>query len=450
MRSERKTLLFFRFTLSTLLALFIPEVEGIEQNYVNPQKGSSSTYSLADIIDIAKENNPALMLAKAQIERQDGILSAARSNFYPDLELSGDTTLGRLSRDSFEESQSDRSIRLALVVDQKLYTGGRNEATYKKAKALKKAAQKRTLVATNHLLFRIKESYYRYLTTNLNIKIGQDHLFELEKELKQETSRINAGLSPRLYGIRLAQSIAKAKGQIRDLKLASETSKELVFELAGLPLQGREAELKDALPGTYSGSGIEQLLTMAKENRPEYARFRELIGAASNETRTQRSKSRPDVSLFASYGFDQRYSDTDSSDYKPDWNVGISAKWKLFDSGETRGLVKAAKAEEKIRRLQFREFEQGLKKEITIAWQRQQEAIDQKKYSKGIAKQATSALSQVKQRRQIGKASQLEVLEAQTNLMEAKLLELDASHKLAIAKVLIEKAVAANILDYRN
>ena len=444
MKLNTKLSLIFRFTITILAFVFPSKVEAVELN-VQPEV---KVYTLADVLDLAKKNSPELMLSAAQEERQEGKLKAARSNFYPNIVLDGETTVGRYREGNFEESDAERNIRLALLVDQKIYTGGRNKATYKKAKALQEAARLRNKVVTNHLFFKIKESFYRYLTTSRKIEITEEHFLELEKELKKEKARFLAGSSPKVYSLRLEQALATTRSQLRSLDLEKGSQRQLVFKLAGIPAEANISELEDALPQVKVENQLSDLVLAARESRPEYGRFEELITAAEHEIDAQRSKAKPDVSLFASYGLNHEYRDEGSNDYNPEWQVGISGKWVLFDSGETRGLVKAARAEKRVRELQRIEFENELTKEVSLAYQKQVEAREQHENSSGLARIAQSALVQIKARYQIGKASQLDILEAQTKLMEARLVELDSDHKAAIASALLEKAVAANLENH--
>ncbi len=444
MKLKTKLSLSFRLAISILALVLPPTAEGVELN-VKTKAATLKVYSVADILAVAKKKSPELMLSAAQEERQQGKLRAARSNFYPNIVLDGETTLGRYRGEGFEESDAERNIRLALLVDQKIYTGGRNSATYKKAKALRKAARLRNQVVANHLFFKVKESFYRYLTTSQKIEITRAHLFELEKELEKEQARFLAGSSPKVYSLRLKQELATTKSQLRSLDLEKVFQRQLVFKLAGIPAEANIAELEDVLPRLNVENQVADLVSAAKKNRPEYGRFKELISASEHEIDAQKSKGKPDVSLFASYGLDHQYRDDGLNDHNPEWQVGISGKWVIFDSGETQGLVKAARSEKRVRELQKLEFENQLIQEVSLAYQRQVEAREQLKNSSGLAAISQSAFTQITARYQIGKARQLDILEAQKKLTEARLVELDSVHKAAIASALLEKVVAANL-----
>lgn len=434
--------------MKSFFAIFIFVFHFISSCSASEVKVSDSmTFSLAELLEIAETNNPLLREARIQVERQDGRFISARSNFLPNVSLDAEVTKedeSQLSNFSGTRFGSSDNWRLSLLVDQKIYTGGRITATFDKSKALRKAAEKRLEVARNHIFYLISEKHAKYIQLQEVLESNEGLITQIKKELWHERKRKEAGQSPEVYVLRLELLEIRVEKNIIDLSREKEGVSNAILKLCGFPLSSYSASSPE-FSGTLNSSLIKvdfkKLYEQATGSRPEFKRFEHLILAADKEVEVQRSRMRPELALFASYGVEKDEFSDDFYEEQHGWKIGISGKWTLFDGGETKGLVKTANAEKKQRKSQMQMFALELEREFKNMRSSVQQANELHKTVTKVLAKARKALSQVKARYLLGKAAQSEVMEAQVALNDFMVQEIDARYRLTIASQLIQKVI---------
>lgn len=412
------------------------------QSQIDSSGRSPREVTLEVLLESVDQASPEILLAKAQVERQAGVLKAARSNFLPNLGVVGTTSFGEGSS-SEDRFRSSRSWDAKLELEQKLYLGGRNRAIYSKSKSLLRAAKHRTSTARNHLKFKVKEAFYRLLLVREQFTHKDELKSLLQIELKKESLRYKNGISPAVNKLRVELDLEKLKAE--QVRLRQEEQDLISYILQLSAHDGKEGiELIGLLPTELPNISHTVLEEAAQTNRSEHLRFRELARAAEFETKASRAFSRPELSFFANYGLENGVEGASEGD---GWRAGLRAKWKIFDGFENDGIVETAKAEEKIRQLQYSNFKLSLNRDISQTLTLLEEARALLSNTEPQLKKARENLRLLKLRYQAGQAKQIEFLEASNTLKEAAWAYTDSKFKAAIALALVEKVTQTKIIN---
>ena len=406
--------------------------------------------TLDELFNLAKEHSPILATAKAQEERQDGMLTAARSGFLPNLSVGLESSrLGdsRLDNTINNQELSRDNWQADVLLQQKIDISGKISATTKKASNLKQAAKDRFRTVDNHLRFLIKEKFIMYIASRQKEAVFRKLLNLLEKEIRIEKERFQAGLSPKMHILRAKVAYSNANSRYISTKNSSNKFKIELFELVGVvnTLDVENTNLTGQLTEEIKTFNQSDLLKWADKNRVELKRIKKLIEASKNEISAQKSRYLPDVSLYAGYSFRKDRLTEDYFDKQSSWKAGVSVKWSIFDGFETKGLVKAARAENALRKSQYQEQSLSMEQEVIIAHQKLKEAQELVENSKSSFNKSNKVLLLMKNRFSIGKSNQSEVLQAHVSNLESQLNQLDAVYRLNMSYCLIERATGVYI-----
>jgi len=401
----------------------------------------SKGITLSDLLDNLDQTSPELLLSKAQVRRQQGMLKAARSNFLPNLGIVATSSLGE---DRFSQADSSESWEARLELEQKLYIGGRYSATYSKSKSLLRAAEYRTSGAKNHLSFKIKEAFYRLLLAKEKISLKSELKELLESEFRKEGLRVQNGIKPEVNALRIRLELGKIEDELLALHKSKSFLGAYLLELAAFP-EANKPLFSGELPRSGNFISLIELQKAAATNRSEHQRFKHLIEAAEEETQAGRALYKPELSFFANYGFEEGFRRDNDASEADSWRMGLRAKWRFFDGFEADGLIEAAKAEEEIRQHQFSSFKHSLKKETSSAYYAALSAQDQLELAFPRLEQSRKNLRLIKLRYQAGEAKQIELIQACQSVRESGEAYAEARFRVAMAEALMEKATQTSI-----
>ena len=123
------------------------------------------------------------------------------------------------------------------------------------------------------------------------------------------------------------------------------------------------------------------------------------------------------------------------------WVVGLEGRWDIWNGGATRGRVRQARSQYHQARLQTAEAELGIEVEVRRALSSLQEATELAQAAGKVVAQAEEAQRLAQARYGAGTATQLDVLQSQVALTEARTNQLQANYNFAVALATLRKAM---------
>jgi outer membrane protein TolC len=211
---------------------------------------------------------------------------------------------------------------------------------------------------------------------------------------------------------RLADFLAEARGQARlaetalSFRLAADLDSRWL--LAALP----DPRPLDEGPGVWlDGSG----------GRGDLAAAREMVAAATLETRAQRAAARPRVGLVARYDL---YDEPPFGSHGQSSAVIAQASFDLFAGGRHRAAAAAAAAEAEAAASDLARFADGVELEVRQAWERARTARERHATSHAALAAARETERITEERFRQGVMKTLDVLDAATARREAETREL--------------------------
>jgi outer membrane protein TolC len=191
-------------------------------------------------------------------------------------------------------------------------------------------------------------------------------------------------------------------------------------------------------------------LVQAVDRRPEIAALRKAENLRDEDIKAAHGGYKPSVQLFAGYGSrSSQFSDDLSRDVSG-WHAGAQVNWDVFDGLLTRGKVRQARAVRDRARTEIEDTTRQVEFEVRTAYSTFVEAREVLESQRKVQEQAEEALRLANSRAEAGSGTQLDVLNAQTALTEARTTQIQALRDYLVARARLLRAIGADTPDVRK
>src|SRR5262249_30039032 len=124
---------------------------------------------------------------------------------------------------------------------------------------------------------------------------------------------------------------------------------------------------------------------------------------------------------------------------------GVQMSWDIFDGLYTKGRVDQAKALQRRAEFDLEDNSRRIELEVRTAYSNFVEGREVLESQKKVQEQAEEALRLATVRSEAGTGTQLDVLNAQTALTEARTTQIEALHDYAVARARLERAIGQEL-----
>lgn len=409
-----------------------------------PPPAVPDTLDLRTAITFALDNNFAIRQARERIKQQEGVVIEVSAQAIPNVGADA-----AYQRNATEVSQSfpasDQAWQINLTASQVLYAGGGVRSAIKSSKLTREAAVLDLQAVINEALLQVRTNFYTVLLAREQIQVQESNLALLEQQLKTTTDRFNAGTISSFEKLRSEVAVANAKVPLivarNDYRLAIESLRLSLGFTTNRPDSVRKVpEFIGSLEFSPTTYDLQAAFDSAQANRPDLARLSKLAEAGEATVSVARSARYPSVSAFG--GYTLRKGATDSfGDSADGWLVGVQSQWNIFDGRATSGRVTQARSAVEQLKLAVSEAQLGAEVEVRRAFSQWQQAVELAEASRLVVGQATEAVRLADARYGAGTATQLDVLQAQTELTTARNNQLQAYFGYNVAIASLRKAM---------
>jgi len=390
--------------------------------------------TLEQALKIALERNFEIQTAKERIEKQSGVRIEARSRRLPSLDLTGSasqTDPDKLPSFGGQSFGSEYAWAIDLQISQQIYSGGRNSALHERARILEEAARLDLQAVINDVLLRAREKFLSVLVGREQLRVQELNLKLLEEELGSEKNRFDAGTVSQFNVLRAEVALANARTPLikarEDLKLSHQELRQIL----GIEYQENEKtenslEVDGELRFTPVEMDLPASLSTAQLSRPELKRLALEVKANNALVSAAKADYLPSLSIYGGWGVEKVPFTNDFDDNQRGWVGGVRSSWNLFDSFGTTARVNQARSDRALTRLSERETKLAVDTEVRRSFALLVEAKERVQATRKVVTQAEESLRLVKARVDAGSAIQLEVLDSQVALLDARKNEIEA------------------------
>lgn len=437
----------------TLFALFLGLAFEVFAADTNAPSWLSRPLSLVDCENIALAQNADIMKAKNDFEASQGVVIQTRAVALPQVKATGqyaDKENSLIQPYPGMSDQPNQSWNAGIQLVQDIYAGGKLTAAFKGATATKKQAiaQYNTQIADTLLLVRL--AYYDVLLAEQQIIVNEASVKLLQKELDDQQRRFDAGTVPHFNVLRAEVAVANAKPALIHARSQFRIAKNVLVNLLGYNLP---REVLENIPMTLTDSfdvapwnlALPDAIQQALERRSELKALRQQVILQDLNVVNAKSGYKPTVSAFAGYNWMNNEFSTDLSDELDGWVVGGQVSWDIFDGALTIGKVKQAKALYAKSQTELEDRSRQVELNVRTAFSDFIEAKEVLDSQIKVQEQAEESLREANARFDAGTGTQLDVLDAETSLTQARTTQVQAQHDYAAARARLERAIGADL-----
>ena len=387
-------------------------------------------YSLKDLIDIAKRENPILDVLKAKEDAAKSSVVTAESFLNPEIEAGSGPSRYRTPSTNPNQKQNwgvtlsqplefpnVRSARKAVAESRVNYAGSVTEATM------------------INLSLQIKKAFYEVLQNEAILKIAEGDRDALNDIRGRVALRVDVGEAPRYELIKADTELIAAQRDADAAKLRIYESK---LYLRGLVSKSivNIFDITGSLPPSDIALNMEQLKDDINKS-PRLKQIKASADIAENRLRLEEKLINPGVTLKA--GVDQ---DPDITSYR----FGLSIPIPLWN--QRQGLIGEASANYREIQAQYTDQELTLRRDIEAAFQRYLIAQQQvKTFESNLLTQAESVLKVAEAAYRYGERGILEYLDAQRTYRLVRKDYLASRYDYIVAILEIEELLGMDILE---
>lgn len=202
--------------------------------------------TLQQALEEAEARSPAIIAARAEVEAAEARIRQAGFRTNPELSVEVENFAGTGELSGFRGTES------TVAVNQRLDLGGRRQARVGVARAELAAAQLRLAIARADLAQQVREQFARAVTARERLRLAREN-----EERARELARIagvlvDAGREPPLRGLRARSAAAQAAAELEAARAEEAASRGLLASLFGVssPPEAVVGALLDLQPRT--------------------------------------------------------------------------------------------------------------------------------------------------------------------------------------------------------
>ncbi|EXJ27239.1 TPA: efflux RND transporter outer membrane protein VpoC [Vibrio parahaemolyticus] len=308
---------------------------------------SSSAWadSLAEIYDLAKQNDPQLLSVAAQRDRAFEAITSSRSALLPQINLTAgyNLTRGDTEYDSnliSDVSNDSNALTAGVNFSQELY----NRASWITLDTAEKSARQADATyaaAQQGLILRVSQAYFEVLRAQDNLVFVRAEKAAVGRQLEQTKQRFEVGLSA-ITDVHDAQ--AQYDAVLADEVLAENdliNSYESLREITGQEHKNLNVLDTNRFSATRTNSPAETLIDEAKTKNLSLLSARISQDIARDNISLASSGHLPTLSLDGGYN----YGDTSNSardNTTDNFNIGVNLALPLYTGGNVTSQTKQA------------------------------------------------------------------------------------------------------------
>lgn len=396
--------------------------------------------NLAESIELALKNNQTI--AQSMEDREIARWRYKNARRQSGASLNYNFSGRRYGQSANGIKNTDNDFNNSLTLSIPIYQGGRLKNQRLQSKYALDSAELTLEDTKQAIKLQTTQAYYEILRCRDMMKVREEEVNALQEHLNKSMIRYREGVVAKSDILASTVSLADAKQNYVTARGEYEKSLADLNNIIGLPTE-TPLLIRDETNYTTYEPTEESCVEYALENRPDYFSAEYAIKQAEAAIKIAESARKPrvDASISKTAEGDKIF----SSDTSRSWQAGLTLQWNIFDNGVTSASVNEMRA-------QLRKY-QSVATQIadSIRLEVHNDYIDLRTAEENIATTKIAVaraeedyhLAQIRYTEGVG--TNLEVIDAQEKLTQARTNYFSAFYSYYVAKASLEKAMGVPI-----
>ncbi|MGD1900559.1 MAG: TolC family protein [Phormidesmis sp.] len=375
--------------------------------------------SLEQVIQIAEQSNRDIEQARIAVQQAQGAVEEQTASYQPTVGVSaaGDYDLPLTS-----DYDDDATLSGGVDVSYTLLDFGRREAALDISNAELRVAELELQQVQQTIKLDVATLYYDLQNAIENVRINQAAVANSEQNLRDTEIREQAGAGTRYDTLQARTQLADDRVNLLSAQNDQAIAEKSLIQILGI---GETVESLPIAPIARRSAwplGLDETLAQAYEIRSELAQQQLEQSIQQNTARLAWAELSPEVSVSAGYDFQNSLIDTldTFNSWQDGLNMSLDMEWTLYDGGVARAQASQAESSEAIALSELNNQRDQNRLEVQTAYLTLQSETEQITAAGLGVSSAEEGLRLARLRFQAGVGTQLEVLEAQSDLTDAE------------------------------
>ena len=396
------------------------------------------------------EANPSVTNLTELANAASGRLAQTRTGFLP--QITGTATYTRIDptvKLSFQPGQEpiqfnpNNNYDAHLTAQYLLLDFGRNDATARLSESQVLTAQDNITVARRDLAFTAAQVYYNILFMRESIRVQDQQIASLVAHRNEMQKRVEGGVSTKFDVTTTDVRITQAQNTRIDLQNQLLNQQVQLARLLHRPQQ-TDLPVRGRLSYAPQSVDLATELTKAVENRPEVRLNRDAEKTAEMQTRLIEKNNLPNLGVGAQVGAKNGYlPQIDRIRFNTVGVVQLSVP--IYDGNKNKNQRVEALANARAALARTQDTQEQIRSDVRQAVNNM--TFSQARYDNAQRQiaQATDALTRAQARYRYGVGANLDVLDAETQLAQARLARAQAMYNYTLGQYQLKRATGEQI-----
>jgi len=410
-----------------------------------PQQSNKKTLTLNEIVSLTVKNYPLIKQAEQNVEVANAKIKVQESFDYPVVSGAASYTrigpipaIGFPGAGSFELAPAN-NYDAHLNAFYNVYDFGKKEAQLDFVKSYKKSAVDNIELVKSNLAFAAAKTYYSILFIRQGISITDTDVATLDEHINITNKKIESGTATD-YDL-LSTKVRLTDYKDSKLKLQNQLSNQKIIlrHLTGL-LKKDEINTSGNLKLLTETVNIDSLIAVAFKQRPEIKLAIDRENTAKLKTNIVKHGDSPDLNINLRYGLKNGF-EPNLDAIRGNWAANVEVSVPIFNGFRTKNLEEESKASINVTKTNTLNIKQEIAAEVEKAAENIQSNLEQIKTAQLKIDLAEQALKRARAQYASGVGTNLDLLDAETRLADAKFLYLRTTYENIMHTYELKKAV---------
>jgi outer membrane protein len=412
------------------------------------QQSAKDSLSLQDAINLTLQNQPLIEQALEQVNAADAKIKQQDSYYYP--KINGYLSYARIGPtpsidfggNNFELAPAN-NYNAHITAYQLVYDFGQRDAEVDLYKSYKISSLDKLILIKNNLTYQTVQLFYAILFLRKSVDVKDEQINNLNRHLEVTTKKYESGSATDFDILTTKVRIADAENQ--KIEIVNELNK---YEIKLRTVLNLPSDYQLNLTGKFTVDSLNTdsatLLNTAFQNRPEMKLARDAEQSSIVSKQVASFTNIPTLSVLADYGLTNGYQ-PNIDVLRGNWVFGINATIPIFYGNLKDAKVEEAEANIKSSSANIQSVERDVKVDVEQAFQ----DLKANKLKIGTTEvqveQAVEAVSRAELQYQYGVITNLDIIDSETSLAQARLLYLQSQYKYIISNYQLKKAIGETL-----
>lgn len=404
---------------------------------------TAETVNIEKAVKTALEQNEDVKIAKEDLKNSKYRYDEAFSGALP--RVTGDLTyLNRtwVSEELFDPGYKEHTLSAEIKIIQPIWLGGKVGTAVDIAKVYEKLSKKQFQLSQDEVVLNTKSSFYSILLAKEALRVMLLVKNDADENLKRIEIMFKNGLASEYDYLKAKVRVNSLNPQIEEIKNNVHLAEDNLKSIMGIDYN-TDVDFNDKLP-EFTGFEDIDYRTIALSNRKELKLLEDKIEMLRLNQKIVFSNHLPNVVALGTWSHTGTAEDL-GDNFDTDLtlrkiNLGLNVSIPIYSGGETTAKVDQAKIEVKKAEYELQKTRRMIELQVQQIINEIKKSIVEIKLHDESIEESEKSLIIANVRYESGLGTQLEVIDAQTAVQQAKLSRIQALNTFVVKNVELEYA----------